>query len=136
MAVGQEAVVPNAMEAIRQRVQQEAADELIGIEGHDLGFAVMTIVLPAEADTAINQADETRVGDRHTMRVAAEICEHLIGPAKGRLGVDYPLDPPQLGETPVEGSRLGKFGEIAEEAQFIGIERSLQVLQEQTAKEP
>lgn len=39
MAVGEEAVVPNAMEAIGQRVQQEAADKLIGIE-------VMTLALP------------------------------------------------------------------------------------------
>src|SRR5579864_8132316 len=62
MAVGEEAVVPDAMEAIRQGVQQEAADELIGIEGHDLRFAVMPIILPAEGDAALCQADETRVG--------------------------------------------------------------------------
>src|SRR4029077_2886513 len=114
----------------------EAADELIGIEGHDLRFAVMPIILPAEGDAALCQADETRVGYRYTMRVAAEIGEHGSGPAKRRFGVDYPLDPSQLGKTVTKGSRLRQFGEIAEETQFTGIERSLQVLQEQTAKEP
>ena len=36
MAVGEEAVVADAMEAVRQRVQQEAPDELVGVERHDL----------------------------------------------------------------------------------------------------
>ena len=49
MAVGEEAVVADAMEAVGQGVQQEAADELVGVERHDLGLAVMAIVLPAEA---------------------------------------------------------------------------------------
>ena len=36
MAVGEEAVVADAMKAVRQRVQQEAPDELVGVERHDL----------------------------------------------------------------------------------------------------
>ncbi len=47
-AVGQEAVVTNAMEAVRQRVEEEAADELAGFERHDLGVAAVAIVLPGE----------------------------------------------------------------------------------------
>ena len=43
-------IVADAMEAVRQGVQQEAADELVGVKRHDLGLAVMAIVLPAEAD--------------------------------------------------------------------------------------
>ena len=39
MAVGEEAVVADAMEAVGQGVQQEAADELVGVERHDLGLA-------------------------------------------------------------------------------------------------
>ena len=50
MAVGEEAVVADAMEAVRQGVQQEAADELVGGEGHHLRLAVMAIVPPAEGD--------------------------------------------------------------------------------------
>jgi hypothetical protein len=37
--------VTNAMEAIRQRVEEEAADELAGFERHDLGVAAVAIVL-------------------------------------------------------------------------------------------
>ena len=54
MAVGQEAVVANAMEAIRQYVEQEAAHELADRDPHD--FALVTAlfrVLPAEADVGL-----------------------------------------------------------------------------------
>ena len=52
----------DAMEPIRQGMQQEAADEFAGIEGHDLRFAVMAIVLPAEGDAAIGHAEQAGIG--------------------------------------------------------------------------
>ena len=45
MAVGHEAEVADAMEAIGQRVKKEAADELVGLELHDLCRAVLAVVL-------------------------------------------------------------------------------------------
>ena len=73
MAIGKEAVMADAMEAVRQGVKQEAPDELEGVESHHLRLAVMAIILPAEADAAICQADEPRIGDGNAMGVAAEI---------------------------------------------------------------
>ena len=58
MAIGKEAVMADAMEAVRQGVKQEAPDELEGVESHHLRFAVMAIIFPAEADAAICQANE------------------------------------------------------------------------------
>jgi hypothetical protein len=52
MAVGQEAVVADAMEAVRQRVKQDPADELVCREGHELGAAVLAVILPAESELA------------------------------------------------------------------------------------
>src|SRR6266851_1211073 len=43
LAVREEAVVADAMEAVRQGVQQEAPDALIGRKSHELGLAVMAI---------------------------------------------------------------------------------------------
>jgi hypothetical protein len=60
MAVGKEADVADAMKTAGHRVLQEPADELIGGERHHLGFAVLTIVLPGEADPAIVEPDQTR----------------------------------------------------------------------------
>ena len=50
MAVGEEAI---AVEAVRERVKQEPANELVGCEGHDLGATVTAIILPAEGNLPV-----------------------------------------------------------------------------------
>lgn len=64
--------------------------ELIGIERHDLRPAAMTIIPPAERDAIVNHADQAGIGDGDTMGVAAEISQHLLRAAEGRLGIDDP----------------------------------------------
>jgi transcription elongation GreA/GreB family factor len=113
----------DAVEAIGQAVEQEAPDELVGVERHDLRLVVMTIVLPAEADPAIGQADQAGVGDGDAVRVAAEIRQHLFGAAEGRLRVDYPLGLTALGQRTGEGVRFGEPREIADEVEITGLER-------------
>ena len=85
MAVGEEANVADAMEAVRQGVLQEAADELVGRQGHELGLAVLAVVLPGEADLAVGEPDEPAVGDGDPVGVAAEMAEHLLGSGERRL---------------------------------------------------
>src|SRR6202521_2632560 len=63
LAVGEEAKMPDAVEAIWQGVHQEAADELVGVKRHDLRLAVMAIILPAEGDRGVSHADQAGVGD-------------------------------------------------------------------------
>src|SRR5277367_3296188 len=46
MAVGHEAKMADTMEAVGQRVKQEAADELVWLELHDFCRAVLAVVLP------------------------------------------------------------------------------------------
>ena len=67
MAVGHEAEVADAMEAIGQRVKKEAADELVGLELHDLCRAVLAVVLPGEGDVILVEGDEPAVGDCNAM---------------------------------------------------------------------
>ena len=52
---GEQPVVADAMEALRQDVAEEAADELTGCEGHDLvpRAAVSAIVLVLEGDAVV-----------------------------------------------------------------------------------
>src|SRR4029077_10607473 len=134
MAVGEEAVVADAMEAIRQGVQEEAADELIGLKRHELGLAMMAVLLPAEGNLAVLHRYRPAVGDRVAVGVATEIGEHLLGPAEGPLGVDHPIDPPKLVQAISKGSWSAELGESADEVKPAGFERGLQVLQEQPAK--
>ena len=59
-AVGEEAIVPDAVEALWQDVEQEAADELGSLEGHGL-LAVgglCPVVLPFEGDGLAVEGDE------------------------------------------------------------------------------
>ena len=67
LAVGEQTVVADAMEAGREDVEQEAAHELAHVEAHDLAAvtAVRAIVLPAEADMALVEIEQmacTRFG--------------------------------------------------------------------------
>lgn len=51
-------------------MQQEAADELVGIERHQLGCAVQAIVFPGETDLAVGVAEALRNGvmaERHAV---------------------------------------------------------------------
>jgi hypothetical protein len=58
MSIGHEAEVTNAMEAVGQGVQQEAADELVGGELHDFGRVVVAVILPGEGDMIVVYRDQ------------------------------------------------------------------------------
>lgn len=73
MAVGHEAEMADAVETVGQRMQQEAANELAGLEPHYFCRAVLAIILPVEGDMIVVERDEPAVGDRDAMGVAAEI---------------------------------------------------------------
>ena len=53
----------DAVKAVRQGMQQEAPDELVGIERHAFLLAAMAMVTPAECDFAVFHADEPGIGD-------------------------------------------------------------------------
>ena len=56
-ANSEEAIVADAVEAVWQDMEQKAADELAGVQGHELVWRGVTIVLPAEADLPIVEVD-------------------------------------------------------------------------------
>ena len=58
LSVGHEAEVADAVETIGQRVKEEAADELVGLQLHDLGDTGLAIVLPGEGDMIVVEGDE------------------------------------------------------------------------------
>ena len=82
----------NAVEPARQDVKQEAADELVRAQRHDL-LAVRTIaaiVLLAEGDAGLVESDQPPVRDGDAMSITREIGEHGFGTGEGRLRVDCP----------------------------------------------
>ena len=73
-------------------MDEEAADELVGGQGHGLvaitSFAA--IVLPLKGDTVCVAGDEAAVGDRHSMGISRQVSEYGFGPGEGTLGIDHP----------------------------------------------
>ena len=82
MAIGEKAVVADAVKAFGQSMQQEAADELVGRQGHDLGLVVMAIVFPAKGDLVVVDVDEAAVGNGDAVGVAPEIGQNLLWAAE------------------------------------------------------
>jgi hypothetical protein len=134
MAVGEEAEVADAVEAVGHGVLQEAADELVSGERHQLGFAVLPIVLPSEADLAVVEPEQTAVGDGDTVGIAGEIAEHLLRPGERGLRVDDPIDPGQGVEPCCKGGRIGQGCECAGEAELTIGEGAAHLPQEQFAE--
>ena len=82
----------DAMEPLGEDVEQEAPDELVGSERHQLELVVVAVVAPAETYLAAGERNQPAVGDGDAMGVAAEIAQRLCGPGVGAPGIDHPVD--------------------------------------------
>ena len=90
---GKQAVVADAVEAAGEHMDQEAADELVACERHQLGplTAFGPIVLPFEGDAVAIESDQPMVGDGNAVGIARQISEHRLGPAERSLCIDDPF---------------------------------------------
>jgi hypothetical protein len=69
VAVGQQAEVADADEAVGDDMEQEAAKELGDVELNNLHAVAIGVVAPAEADAAVGEGDEALIGERDTVGV-------------------------------------------------------------------
>jgi hypothetical protein len=58
IAIGEEAVMTNALEAFWENVKQEATDELLGSECHGLASTAVAIVLPAKLNRPVIKVEQ------------------------------------------------------------------------------
>ncbi len=68
-------------------MKQEAAQELMSGNGHDLLLAAVSIVSPAEGDAIVFEGNEPMVGNGDAMGVAGQVVENMLGAAEGWLSV-------------------------------------------------
>jgi hypothetical protein len=108
-SVGKEPEVSNANQTTGQDVKQEAAQELMGGNGHDLLLAAVGIISPAEGDAIVFEGHEAMVGDGDAMGVAGQVVENMFGAAERWLGVDDPVLPEQLPEEVTECARCSSL---------------------------
>lgn len=79
VTIGQQAVVPNAREAVRKDVEEEAAKELRRVESHDLLVIGVAIVLPPEGDRTVVEGEDAAIGEGDAVGVAAEVGQYVLG---------------------------------------------------------
>src|SRR5258707_15801360 len=90
-AVGEEAEVANANQPLGQNVDEEASQELIRGNGHDLLLAAVGIVSPAECDAIVLEGHETLVGDGDQVGIEWQGVKNMLGAAERGLGADQPV---------------------------------------------
>ncbi len=85
MAVAEEAEVPDAVEPVRQHMDQEATDEFVGRERHRLLAIVVPVILPVKADLTVIDGHQAVVGDSDTVGVPGPTWSRtcIAGPANG-----------------------------------------------------
>lgn len=117
--MGQKPEVADTDESRRQHVQQESAQEFIDGQSHKALFVFVSRVTPAEGDDAIGKRDEPMVGDRHSMRVLAEIPKRMLRTAKRPLRVNHPFGAEQRTEPRRKHLRILKRGECSMESKPV-----------------
>jgi len=129
--------MPDTMEATRQDMEQEAADELIDRERHDLlsVAAVAAVVLVAEGDASFVKGDQAAVRDCDPVGVAGQVGEHCLRPRERCLGIGHPTLLPDRRKMPQECLSLGEMSKCTEEVEPPGVVQSDQPDKVQPSKQ-
>ena len=125
VAIGKHPVITNAVEAVRQNVEEEAAYKFTRLKPHD--FALVTaahpIIVAMEADVAFIHTEQPTVGDRDAMRVPRKIGEDMLGTGEGMFRVNDPAGSAQWRQSGGEHLRIVEARDSGKEAQFSSVER-------------
>ena len=91
VSITEQAIMADAGESERQDMQQEAADELIGVQAHGLLAIAVGVIAPAKAHVLSVEINQAVVGDGNLVRVAPEVGQHLSGAGERWFGIDHPV---------------------------------------------
>src|ERR1700731_2055528 len=112
----------NAVKTSWQDMDEEAADELVGREPHDLlpRVAIDAVILVLERDAGAAASKQAAVGDGDAVGIARQIGQHGLGAAEGAFAVDHPFDPARWRQIFREGIAVREVGMRAKELQAPG----------------
>jgi hypothetical protein len=128
--------VPDSLKSAGQDMQQETANELIGIQAHHLLTRIMAVILPMKADLTIDEIDQAMIGNSHPMRIATQILKDLLRASKRWFGVNHPLDLSYWSQIPGKGFGTLKWFKGVKKVQLPDVKGILQLFQKQSAKQP
>jgi hypothetical protein len=135
VAMAQKAVVTDALKTVGEDMEQEAANEFFGFQGHGFLLVVMPIIFPLEGDLAVLDAKQAVIGDGHAMGVPAEVVEDLCRTAEGWFGIDHPLEVAKRLQVLGKSSGVTESLERREEVQLARVKGGLEMFEEQAPKE-
>ncbi len=126
------------MEAFRQDVHQEAADELVCRKCHELVplGTLDPVVLVFERDAHRVSCDQAAIGDGDAMRVAREVSENGFGSAEWLFRIDHPFRSAERGEEGDEGVGVGERRVGSKEVEPAGLMGRDQHLQDPASEQP
>ena len=90
-AVGEKAEVTDAHEAIGQNVEEEAADEFLGMKGHGLFSIAISSISITQGDLAVLDVEDAVIGKSHAVGVAAEVIKHGLWRTERLFRVNHPV---------------------------------------------
>ena len=122
LAVGEEAEVADPDEASWEKVEQEAAEELVDRQAHDALLVAAGGVSPAEDDLTVSERDQPPVGDADAMSVGTEIAQGMLRSTERPLGVDDPVMTEKDSEPRGEAAWLGERCKLAMELELAFME--------------
>ena len=133
-SIGEDAEVPDAHEATGEQMQKKAPKKLIGADCHLSLLVAVRIILPSKGDTVILEGQQPVVGDGDPVRVAREVMQYMLRPAKGALGVDDPVLTEQLSEKLRKHPRVCQDFQRAMKLQLIAARQVLEGFSELSPK--
>ena len=116
-ARGEKPEIPDADEALREHVHEEATEKLVDVERQRLDLVAVAIVLPPKRDGVGGDVDEPVIGNGHAVGVPREVVQDVGGAAKGRFGVDHPRLTIERPQPRAKGHLRGERGEGAGEVE-------------------
>jgi len=132
--------VPDADEATRQHMQQEATQEFVDMQSQESLLVFVSGVAPAERHLVLYAGNEPAVGNRNAMGIGAEVTKHLIGSAERGFAVDHPVRRVKLADQTSEQPGLSQAAKQAVEMELSGsvslLERFKKLASENFAENP
>ena len=137
-AACEQSVMADAVKTCWQDMDEEAADELVGREPHDLLPRVATdaVILVLERDAGAVAGKQAAVGDGDAVGIARQIGQHGLRAAEGAFAVDHPFDPARWRQIFREGIAVREVGVRTKELQEPGGMGGDELFQKQPAEQP
>ena len=126
--------LPNADEATRQHVLDEAPEKFHRGEGHRATLTLVGVVLPTKRHALPIERDQAMIADGDAMCVPTEVAQHGSRPAERRFRVDDPIGTEQRIYERVPAVRVTKNGGRAVEIELAVRVRAAQPFDEFAAK--